>query len=157
MRRVVLSGLGFRSLTPGLWGCVIGHGRLRARGLWALGPLIADSPEDLPSAKCLPKLDDGQGPRASFRVEHWSRQCTRVFPESMAKGSSVGFMGVIIMRVIAKSYQSSSESLHRVIIIIIMRLIAQSHSRESLARNNAHESHLRGAMLVRVTGEEQCS
>ena len=31
-----------------------------------------------------------------------------LFPESRAKGSSVGFMGVIIMRVIAKSYHHPS-------------------------------------------------
>ena len=67
-----------------------------------------------------------------------------LFPESMAKGSSVGFMGGIIMRVIAKSYHHQShctESLHR----------------EALARRNARESHLRGAMLMRATGEEPCS
>ena len=31
-----------------------------------------------------------------------------------------------------------------------MRVVAQSHSRESLARSNARESHWRGAMLMRV-------
>ena len=55
---------------------------------------------------------------------------------------------------------SSSEPLQRVIII---RVIAQSHhhheqshSRESLARSNACESHWRGAMLMRVICKEQC-
>ena len=77
--------------------------------------------------------------------------------------SSESLHRVIIIRIIAKSHHhqshctessSSSESLHRVIII---RVIAHSHSRESLARSNAHESPWRGAMLMRVTCEEQCS
>ena len=59
-----------------------------------------------------------------------------IFPESMAKGSSAGFMGVIIMRVIAKSYHHQShcrESLHRVIAQShLHRVIAQSHCTESL-------------------------
>ena len=78
----------------------------------------------------------------------------------MAKGSSVGFMGVIIMRVIAKRH--SAESLRSVIAQSRAESFAQSHcaeslQREALARRNARESHWRGATLVRVTGEEQCS
>ena len=81
-----------------------------------------------------------------------------VFPESMAKGSSVGFMGVIIMRVITKSYHhqrhcaESSSSLEP-----LRRVIAQSHCAESFAQSLCAEGHLRGAMLMRGTGEEQCS
>ena len=75
--------------------------------------------------------------------------------------ASESLQRVIIIRVIAQSHHhqhhckesSSSESLHGV--IIIMRVIAQSHSRESLARSNARESHWRGAMLVRVTGDDE--
>ena len=70
-------------------------------------------------------------------------ECLVFFPpkaQSMAKGSSVGFMEVI-MRVIAK------------------RVIAQRHSTESFAQSHCteslHRESLARAMLVRVTGEEQ--
>ena len=46
----------------------------------------------------------------------------------MAKGSSVGFMGLTIMKEL-----SSSESLHKV--SIILRVIAQRHARSHCARS----------------------
>ena len=106
----------------------------------------------------------------SFSLTVFYQHAVCSFPESMEKGSSVGFMGVIIMRVIAKSYQSSSESLHRVIIIvrshgkelsssetlqrviIIMRVIAKSyhHYTESSSSESLQRVIMQRVIIIRV-------